>query len=637
MRKSIYLFSVFLLFAFFACNQKDQHLSSEQHFINEDSLFIVQNYDKQEYMVSMRDGIKLYTVVYSPKDKSQKYPILFKRTPYSCRPYGKDKMPVSLGSSMKLARDLYIFVYQDVRGKFMSEGNFVDMRPIHDVYKDSTDIDESTDAWDTIDWLIKNIENNNGKVGVWGNSYPGYYASCACINAHPALVAATPQCPVTDWFWDDFHHNGAFFLTHYLPFGRFFGIERPEPIKKWPEPVFQFTSADGYRFYMENAVPLSKINDRLFHHQIPFWDSVIAHPDYDYFWQNMSLTPHLNNIKPAVLIVGGWFDAEDLYGPFAQYAQIEKSTPGNNTRIVIGPWKHGGFARDDGSVLGNVFFGNNPPPSDYYRDSIEFPFISYYLKAKGKAALPDALMFETGNNIWRKFDTWPPKNTIQKTLFFHVNGLLSEDKPLEPDACNEFISDPAKPVPYTEAITVRMTKEYMTDDQRFAAKRPDVLVYQTDALNKELTIAGKIHVKLYVSTDQSAADWIVKLIDVYPDNFENFEHNSPNVVMAGYQQMVRSEVFRGRYRNSFEKPEPFIPNKITLIEFDLLDVLHTFKKGHQIMIQVQSTWFPLVDINPQKYVDNIYLAKEEDFVKATHRIYSSSNEASNIAFSVITK
>ncbi len=629
------LFLTSFLFVLFSCITDDSSSNTRQNSINEDSLFIVQNYDKQEFTIPMRDGVKLYTVVYSPKDKSRKYPILFKRTPYSCAPYGADKLPKTLGSSMKLARDLYIFVYQDVHGRFMSEGAFVDMRPIHEEYKDSTDIDESTDAWDTIDWLIKNIKNNNGKLGMWGNSYPGYYAACACINAHPALVAATPQCPVTDWFWDDFHHNGAFFLTHYLPFGRFFGIKRTETHKEWPEPVFQFTSPDGYEFYMDNAVPLSKINDKLFHHQIPFWDSVIAHPDYDYFWQNMSLTPHLKNIKPAVLIVGGWFDAEDLYGPFAEYAQIEKSTPGNNTRLVIGPWKHGGFARGDGSVLGNVFFGNNPAPSDYYRDSIEFPFISYYLKGKGKADLPDALMFETGNNVWRKFNTWPPKNTVKESLFFHANGYLSEEKPNLANSYNEFISDPKKPVPYTEAITVRMTKEYMTDDQRFAAKRPDVLVYRTDTLKQDLTIAGKIKLKLYVSTNQSAADWVVKLIDVYPDDFENFEHNPPNIVMAGYQQMVRSEVFRGRYRNSFEKPEPFIANKITLVEFDLLDVLHTFKKGHRLMIQVQSTWFPLVDINPQKYVSNIYLAKEDDFVKALHRVYTSENSASSIEFSIL--
>ncbi len=629
------LFLTTFLFVLFSCNTEDSSPNTRQNSVNDDSLFIAQNYNKQEYMIPMRDGVKLYTVVYAPKDKSRKYPILFKRTPYSCAPYGAGKLPKTLGSSMKLARDLYIFVYQDVRGRFMSEGKFIDMRPIHEEYKDSTDIDESTDAWDSIDWLIKNIKNNNGKLGMWGNSYPGYYAACACINAHPALVAATPQCPVTDWFWDDFHHNGAFFLTHYLPFGRFFGIKRSEPHKEWPEPVFLFTSPDGYEFYMDNAVPLSKINENLFHHEIPFWDSLIAHPDYDYFWQNMSLTPHLKNIKPAVLIVGGWFDAEDLYGPFAEYAQIEKSTPGNNTRLVIGPWKHGGFARGDGSVLGNVFFGNNPPPSDYYRDSIEFPFISHYLKGKGKADLPDALMFETGNNVWRRFNTWPPKNTVKESLFFHANGYLSEEKPNLANSYNEFISDPKKPVPYTEAITVRMTKEYMTDDQRFAAKRPDVLVYCTDTLKQDLTIAGKIKVKLYVSTNQSAADWIVKLIDVYPDDFENFEHNPPDIVMAGYQQMVRSEVFRGRYRNSFEKPEPFIPNQIALVEFDLLDVLHTFKKGHRLMIQVQSTWFPLIDINPQKYVANIYLAKEDDFVKALHRVYTGENSASCIEFNVL--
>ena len=637
MKKSIYLFSIALSFLLFACNHAEENTKKEQAQINEDSLFIAENYEKQEFMIPMRDGIKLYTVVYSPKDKSKKYPILYKRTPYSCRPYGKDKMPTSLGSSMKLARDLYIFVYQDVRGRFMSEGEFVDMRPIHQEYKDSTDIDESTDAWDTIDWLVKNVNNNNGKVGIWGNSYPGYYAACACINAHPALVAATPQCPVTDWFWDDFHHNGAFFPAHYFGFGRFFGIPRPKPVQEWSEPLFTFSTPDGYKFYMENAKPLSKVNEKLFHHQIPFWDSIVAHPDYDYFWQSMSIIPHLKNIKPAVLTVGGWYDAEDLYGPFAAYKAIEKNTNNNNNRIVIGPWKHGGFARGNGSMLGNVFFGNNPPPSYFYRDSIEFPFISYYLKGNGKDNLPEAYMFETGNNVWRKFDTWPPENLSPQSLFFRKNGLLSENKSNKKNEFDEFISDPDKPVPYTEAITPRMTKEYMVDDQRFAARRPDVLVYQTDSLPSDLTMAGRIHVKLYVSTNQTAADWVVKLIDVYPDDFQNREYNAPGVVMAGYQQMVRSDVFRGRYRKSFEKPEAFIPNKITLVEFDLFDVLHTFKKGHHIMIQVQSTWFPLVDINPQKYVENIYQAKEDDFVKATHKVYTSGNASSKIEFSVLNE
>lgn len=603
--------------------------------INEDSLFIADNYMKKEYFIIMRDGVKLFTSVYSPKDTSKEYPILFKRTPYSCRPYGEDKLPYSLGSSMKLARDLYIFVYQDVRGRFMSEGDFVDMRPIHDTYNSSSDIDESTDAWDSIDWLVKNIKNNNGKVGMWGNSYPGYYAAVACIKAHDALVAVTPQCPVTDWFWDDFHHNGAFFPAHYIRFGQVFGQERPEPLKTWPKPLFEFTSKDGYPFYLQNATPLSKVDENLYKGKIAFWDSIIEHPDYDYFWQDMSLIPHLKNIKPAVLTVGGWYDAEDLYGPLHAYDAMEKNTTDNDVRIVMGPWKHGGFARGDGSVLGNVYFGNNPPPSDFYRDSIEFPFMSHYLKGKDMASLPEAYMFETGNNVWRGFEQWPPKDTKSSSLYFNSNGSLSQTATDLSGKYNEFISDPAHPVPYTEDITTGMTKKYMTDDQRFATKRADVLVYQTEALDKDVTVAGKIGVKLYVATNRSAADWIIKFIDVYPEDYKKAEQNPTEVVMGGYQQMVRSEVFRGRYRNSFEKPEAFTPNKVTLVAFDLQDVLHTFKAGHKIMVQVQSTWFPLVDINPQKYVGNIYKAKPDDFVKATHKVYCSGKNSSVIELEIL--
>jgi len=615
-------------------NEKTQNADVSKP-ANENSLFISENYTKKEYQITMRDGIKLFTAVYSPKDQSKKYPILYKRAPYSCSPYGEDIFPSVLGSSIKLAKDLYIFVYQDVRGKFMSEGDFIDMRPFKSDDSDSTDIDESTDAWDSIDWLIKNIQNNNGKVGMWGNSYPGYYAAAACINAHPALIAVTPQCPVSDWYWDDFHHNGAFLPAHYLGFGQSFGQERTELTKVWPEHLFEFSSKDGYKFYMENAQPLSKVKTNLYQDKIAFWDSIVEHPNYDYFWQQMSLIPHLKNINPAVLTVGGWFDAEDLYGPLAVYESIEKNTNNNNNKIVMGPWRHGGFGRGDGSILGNVFFGNNPAPSVFYRDSIEFPFISYHLKGEGTLTLPEAYMFETGNNKWRTFDHWPPENTQSTALFFNSNGYLSSTETALQDSYNEFISDPNRPVPYTEDISPKMTKTYMTDDQRFASKRPDVLVYQTEILEEDITVAGKISVKLHVSTNQSAADWIVKFIDVYPDDFQNFEHNAKYIVMGGYQQMVRSEVFRGRYRNSFENPEAFTPNKVTLVEFDLQDVLHTFKAGHRIMIQVQSTWFPLVDLNPQKYVDNIYKAKKEDFVKAKHRVYCSVGTASAIEFNVL--
>ncbi|MBN1252676.1 MAG: CocE/NonD family hydrolase [Bacteroidales bacterium] len=631
MQNKIILITIVLITSLLACINTNKNIVTA---INGDSLFIAENYTKNEYFVEMRDRVKLFTSVYSPKDKSKTYPILFKRTPYSCIPYGENNLAESIGSSMKLVKDLYIFVYQDVRGKFMSEGEFEDVRPLADNYNDSTKIDESTDAWDSIDWLIKNIKNNNGKLGMWGNSYPGFYAAMALINAHPAYIASTPQCPVTDWFFEDFHHNGAFLPAHYFNFGQYFGQVRTDTVKEWPAPLFEFNTDDGYEFYLENAIPLSKINKNLYYYKIAFWDTLMEHPNYDKFWQKRSLITYLKDIKPAVLTIGGWFDAEDLYGPLHVFEAIEKSTENNNNKIVMGPWIHGGFARGNGSTLGNVFFGNSPAPSDYYRDSIEFPFFKYYLKGEGNLDLPKALMFETGNNKWQAFNEWPPKNSQTEKLFFHKNGDLNTQIPINQEF-NEFISNPKNPVPYTEAVSTKMTKEYMTDDQRFADKREDVISYKTIVLDNDKTIAGKIKVCLYVSTNQSDADWIVKLIDVYPDNFKNFEHNPDSIKMAGYQQMLRSEVFRGRYRNSLEKPEAFVPNKITKVKFELQDVLHTFKKGHKLMVQVQSTWFPLVDVNPQKYVDNIYKAKEEDFVKATHKIYCSKDNASYIEIRVL--
>ncbi len=640
-----YFYIIFYTLIFYNCQSipivqnnvinLDNTVSGTSKQLNQDSLFVIENYTKKEYRIPMRDGKTLFTSVYSPKNKSTKYPILLIRTPYSCRPYGADNYPKTLGSSMVLAKDLYILVYQDVRGRFMSEGEFVDVRPMKEIYKDSTDIDESTDSWDTIDWLVNNIDNNNNKVGIWGTSYPGFYAAAACINAHPALVAATPQCPVTDWFWDDFHHNGAFFPALFINFAQYFGQARLDTVKNWPEPIFNFSSKDGYRFYMDNIIPLSKVNEKLYHHKIAFWDTIIQHPNYDKFWQDRTLVPHFNNVTPAVMTVGGWFDAEDLYGPLHVYESIESKNINNDNRIVMGPWKHGGYSRGDGSILGNVFFGNDPPPSHFYRDNIEYPFFKYYLKNEGNNILPEAYMFETGNNVWRAFKKWPPADIKTSTLYLHNNSTLNTNKPIKSESFTKFISDPTKPVPYTEEITTGMTKEYMTDDQRFTSKRPDVIYFQTDTLTSKQTLAGKIKVSLYVSTDKSAADWIVKLIDVYPEDFKNFDHNENHIVMAGYQQMVRSEVFRGRYRNSFEYPEPFEPNKISLVEFELQDLLHTFKQGHRIMIQIQSSWFPLVDINPQNYVDNIYKADRKDFVTAIHKVYSSIDAPSSIEYTIL--
>lgn len=591
----------------------------------------IDDYDKFEYRIPMRDGVHLFTSVYIPKDHSRTYPILLNRTPYSVRPYGTAKKSL-LGPSEHFMKDGYIFVYQDVRGRFMSEGTYWNMRPIGDHSKPGT-IDESTDTWDTVDWLVKNISANNGKVGIWGISYPGFYASCATIDAHPAVKAISPQAPIADWFWDDFHHHGAFFLPHCFNFIAVFGQPRPRPTTKWGK-RFNHGTPDGYRFFLEELGPLSQVNPKYFHHNIAFWDSVVAHPDYDAFWQARNLLPHLREIKPAVLVVGGWYDAEDLYGTFQTYSTIEANNPGADNRVVIGPWRHGGWARTTGDHLGYVWFPTSPPPSEYYRVKLEYPFFSHYLKGDPAPDLAEATMYETGTNRWRSFEQWPPKNVREQTLWFSRSGSL-EQQPPKDEQYHEFISDPAKPVPYTELITTGMSAQYMTDDQRFAARRPDVLVYQTGPLSENVTLAGKITADLFVSTTGTDADWIVKLIDVYPDTARNFPGNPEHVKMGGYQQMVRSEVFRGRYRNSYTHPEPFVPEQVTEVKFPLQDVLHTFKKGHRIMVQVQSTWFPLVDLNPQKYVDNIYLAEKKDFIKATHRVYSGPEHGSRIVVKIL--
>jgi len=610
---------------------------------NKDSIYIIENYEKHEYRIPMRDGVTLFTAVYSPKDTSKRYPIMFFRTPYSIPPYGEDKYPpygeyyVSqfLGPSKLFTKETFIFAYQDVRGKFMSEGEFINVRPFIENKKDNTDVDESSDVYDTIEWLLKNIPNHNGKVGMWGISYPGFYTSMGIINAHPALVAASPQAPIADWFWDDFHHHGALFLPHTFNFFSVFGKQRNSLTKVWDKD-FEYGTPDGYKFYLESVGPLKNVNAKYFKDSISFWNDIVEHPNYDEFWQERDIRPHLKNIKPAILVVGGWYDAEDLFGVLETYKTIEKNNPEIYNILVMGPWRHGGWARDDGSYLGNVFFTDSPPPSEFYQENIELSFFKYYLKGEGKLDLPEAYMFETGTNRWKKFNEWPPKNIDQKKLYLQQNGLLSFNTPTQPGIIyDEFISNPEKPVPYTETIAIEMTKPYMTDDQRFASRRPDVLVYQTEILKEGVTLAGDILAKLKVSTTGTDADWIVKLIDVYPDNYPQNPHIPENIKMGGYQQMVRSEVLRGRFRNSYEKPEPFVPNEITEISLPLQDVLHTFKKGHRIMIQIQSTWFPLVDRNPQKYVENIYKADEDDFINAVHRVYHSKENSSFIQIKIL--
>jgi putative CocE/NonD family hydrolase len=593
--------------------------------------YVRENYTRKDYQIAMRDGVQLYTVVYAPKDKTQKHPILMTRTPYGVAPYAKDSYRASLGPSRHFVPEHYIFVYQDVRGCYMSEGTFVNMRPHLEKRKDKNDIDESTDTYDTIDWLIKNIDGHNGKVGLWGISYPGFYASAGMIDAHPALKAVSPQAPIADWFFDDFFHHGAFFLPHAFNFFSSFGQPRPKPTTTRP---FRFNHPinDGYQFFLELG-PLANANKKYFKNDISFWNEMMDHPNYDAFWQARNLLPHLKNCAPAVMTVGGWFDAEDLYGPLKTYAAVEKNNPSSFNVIVMGPWAHGGWSGGGlGNRLGNISFGSDT--AAFFQTEIELPFFNHFLLGKGEHKLPEAYMFETGINKWRKFDQWPPKGLESKKVHFHAGGKLSfESVTVSGAVFDEYVSDPKKPVPYTEAFATNMTSEYMTDDQRFASKRPDVVVYQTDVLSENITFAGPIIADLRVSTSGTDSDWIVKVIDVYPQNAVDGTSNKP---LAGYQMMVRSEVIRGRFRNSYEKPEPFKAGEPTTVRLALQDVLHTFPKGHRIMVQVCSSWFPLADRNPQKYVDNIFYAEEKDFIMATQRVYCSQTHPTALEVGVLT-
>jgi len=588
--------------------------------------YVKANYTKYESLVQMRDGVRLFVSVYTPKDTSRTYPILLTRTPYGVGPYGADNYRTSLGPSERFAREGYIFAYEDVRGRYKSEGKFVNVRPYIPEKNSPKDVDESSDAYDTIDWLVKNIPNSNGRVGVYGISYPGFYAAMAAIDAHPALKACSPQAPVTDWFiGDDFHHNGAFFLAHAFTFFSRFG-RPPAEDATIPLPPFQFGTPDGYKFYLEMG-PLSNADRKHFKGSIEFWQELMQHGTYDEFWKARNIRPHLKDIKPAMLVVGGWFDAEDIFGPLEIYRIVKKTSHQTPLRLVMGPWAHGGWSLSDGDSLGPVQFSSKT--SLFYRENIELPFFEFYLKDKGEMKLPEAFVFETGRNQWRQYDVWPPKNVSEQSLYLRENGDLAFEPPVStsPAAFDEYVSDPAKPVPFLSTIDIGMARVYMLDDQRFSSRRPDVLVYRTDPLQTDLTIAGPITATLFVSSTGTDSDWIVKLIDVYPDDYPDPNPNPTGIRMGGYEQLVRGEPFRGKFRNSFEKPEPFEPGKVTRVEFVLPDVFHTFRRGHRVMVHIQSTWFPLVDRNPQRFM-NIYSAKPEDFQKATQRVYHSQNAPS---------
>lgn len=581
-------------------------------------------YTKHEYQIVMRDGVKLFTSVYVPKDTSQKYPIIMQRTPYSVAPYGPDNYRGSLGPSPRFMAEGFIFVYQDVRGRNMSEGEFAWMRGYKPKKSSPTETDETTDTWDTIEWLVKNIPNNNGRVGMWGISYPGHYSAQALIDPHPALKAVSPQAPMDDnWLGDDMHHNGAFFLPHAFNFISGFGRPRTGPGLQ-TGPRFDHGTNDGYKFFLEMG-SLANANPKYFKGEIKLWNEWMEHGDYDEYWQPQRVSQNLKKVTPAVMTVGGWFDAEDVQGPLSIYKAIEKNNPKAWNVLVEGPWCHGCWARRDGTSLGGVNFGSNT--SAFYQENIEFPFFMYFLKDKGEMKLPEAYVFESGSNVWKTYDSWPPKNVEQKSLYLHANGKLSFDAPRDAgSAYDEYVSDPNKPAPFQSRITSGMTYEYMTDDQRFSAWRPDVLVYQSDVLAEDVTISGELLADLYASTSGTDSDFIVKLIDVFPERKVD--------PMDGYQMLVRGEPMRAKYRKSWSKPEPMKPNEVTRIPFAMPDINHTFRKGHRIMIHIQSAWFPLVDRNPQKFL-NIYQAKDEDFQKATQRIYRSAKFPTHLKVNVL--
>lgn len=602
--------------------------------------YVSDNYTKQEVKIKMRDGVSLHTTIYLPKDSSKEYPIIMQRTPYSSAPYGEGEVKKQIGPNIHLMQEGNIIVYQDVRGRWLSEGTYENMRAYIPNKTSDKDVDESTDTYDTVDWLVKNVKGNNGNVGVWGISYPGYYATYATIDAHPALKASSPQASIGDFFFDDFHHNGAYMLSYFRATS-LFGTARPngdQPIDSaWYE-LPELPTKDQYQFFLDKG-PLKNLNS-FFEYDLKdkvsiapdgmtddfFWNELKEHPNYDELWQRRGLIQHLDKSKShvATMVVGGWFDAEDLYGPLETYKNIEKNRNSYNT-MVFGPWDHGRWARRNGrNLVGNYYFGDSI--SEFFQEKIETKFFNHFLKGTGDAnsGLPEAYVYDSGRKEWKEYDAWPPKGTTKKDFFLSDNQELTTD--LKSNTGIEFISDIKKPVPYSEDVkTVFTPRKYMTDDQRFAARRPDVLVFETPIMEKDITLAGDILAKLKVATTGTAADWIVKIIDVHPADADTNEEMQSHLSMSNYHLMVRSEVMRGRFRNSFSNPEPFVANEKTDVNIKLQDVFHTIKKGHKLQIQVQSTWFPLIDLNPQTYVDNIFKANEEDFKTQKHTVFTDSS------------
>ncbi|MBP7777352.1 MAG: CocE/NonD family hydrolase [Acidobacteria bacterium] len=591
-------------------------------------------YTKYEHLIPMRDGVRLFTSVYVPKTCKAPQPIMMQRTPYSVAPYGIDNYRTAIGPSDHFLKEGVIAAYQDVRGRYLSEGEWAEVRP-HNPRKGAKDFDESSDTWDTIDWLVKHVPCNNGRVGMWGISYPGFYVSAGMIDAHPALKAVSPQAPVTDYYMgDDSFHNGAFMLAANFGFYTNFPVRRA-PGRPEPRPAFDYGTPSGYEFYLQMG-PLYPGAARLGLAENPYYRSNLDHTSYDDYWKARAIWQHFKTIAPAVLTVGGWFDAEDLAGPLLTHKTLKASSPATKSHLVMGPWTHGSWARGDGRTVGNLDFGTDI--SSWYREHVEFPFFMQHLLDKTLEPVATATMFETGTNRWRTFETWPPAGTAE-TMYFGAGETLSTSAPVEADAFDQYLSDPNKPVPYVGHVQMGMQRDYMTEDQRFAATRPDVLVYQTPPLEADLTVLGPIGVDLHVSTSGTDSDFVVKVIDVFPADYPTPEWKGPQpepanrVRMGGYQQLVRGEPFRGKFRQSFEAPVPFTPNQPDRIRFNLPDVAHTFRRGHRLMVQIQSSWFPLIDRNPQVFTD-IPKARPEDFKAATQRVYRSTARASAITLNV---
>jgi putative CocE/NonD family hydrolase len=607
--------------------------------------FVRENYSKFEYRIPMRDGVKLFTSVYVPKDiftDNRTYPMMIQRTGYNVGPYGADQYRATLGPSELFAREKFIFVYQDIRGRYMSEGDYVVIRPHKPVKSGPKDTDESTDTWDSIDWLVKHVPGNTGKAGMYGISQPGFYATAGMIDAHPALVAVAPQAPVTDYYMgDDSYHNGAFMLAHRFNFYMGFRAREGDPEPPQPTLPFQFGTPDGYEFFLDLG-SIANVDEKYFKHKQPLWNLNVDHTTYDDVWQSRAIWKYLKNIKPAVMLVGGWYDTEDPQGLLRQHDFMEKNGPPAVDMLVMGPWNHGGFARGDGDRLGNVNFGSKT--GVYYREKIELPFFLYWLKGRGDGKFPRANVFQTGMNQWRKFDAWPPESSKPVTVYLDAKGTLAWQQPAKA-AFDEYVSDPNKPVPYIGTLVgTRILNSYMTEDQRFAGTRPDVLVYKSGVLDHDVNVFGPISVDLKVSTTGTDSDFDVKVIDVYPGDEPDYNipaaTAAPGVgpaatvsALGGYQQLVRGEPFRGKFRKSFEKPVPFEPGKPDRITFALPDIAHTFRAGHRIMIQIQSSWFPLTDRNPQKFME-IPKALSTDFAKATQRVYFGGTDGSKIVIRV---